>query len=101
MRITIPHDLGRDEVRRRIRARTGEAGAKAEALLGGPMTLDLVWLDDDHLRVEASAMGFSVPSSLTIEDEALVFEVEIPAGLGFARKMIEGTIREKGEKLLA
>ena len=101
MRIEIPHNLGRDEVRRRIAARMGGAEDKAGVLMGGAMALNLAWTGTYTMAVEASAMGFTVPTTLEIEDAALVFDVTIPAGLGFARHMIDGIIREKGEKLLA
>lgn len=101
MRVTIPHTLGKDEVRRRIAARMDGAEAKAGALVGGPLSLDLAWIDADRLSVAASAMGYTVPASLAIAETELVFEVTIPAGLGFARGMIETMIRERGEKLLA
>ena len=100
MRLEIPHTLGREEVRRRIAARMDGAEAKAGALVGGPMSLDLAWTGPDTLAVKAEAMGFVVPATLDIEDTVLVFDVEIPAGLGFARRMIESTVREKGEKLI-
>jgi hypothetical protein len=101
MRIAIPHTLGKDEVRRRIAAKTDVAEAKTGALIGGPLSLTLTWLDDDHLSVDASAMGYTVPTTMEITEAVLVFEVTIPGGLGFARGMIENLIRERGEKLLA
>lgn len=101
MRLDVPHTLGREEVHRRIDSRMHEAQAKAGALVGGPLNLDLAWTGPDRLAVTAETMGFSVPATLDITDTALIFEVTIPAGLGFARRMIESLIREKGEKLLA
>ena len=101
MRLEIPHSLGKDEVRRRIAARMDGAEAKAGALVGGPLSLTLHWIEPDRLSVEASTMGYTVPSTLDITETALVFDVTIPRGLGFARGMIESMIRERGEKLLS
>jgi hypothetical protein len=101
MRVEIPHSLGRDEVRRRITTRMDTAQDKAGALAGMPLSLTLDWQSQDRLSVMANAMGFTVPSTLDITDNALVFDVAIPGGLGFARGMIENMIRERGEKLLA
>ena len=101
MRLEIPHTLGKDEVRRRIAARMDGAEAKAGAIVGGPLSLDLAWITTDRLSVKATAMGYSVPATLDITETALVFDVTIPGGLGFARGMIENMIRERGEKLLA
>lgn len=100
MRVAVPHTLGKDEVRRRLKARMGEAPDKARESLGALASIAMHWDSDDRLTMDVSAMGFAIPCTLDIEDAALVFEVEIPAGLGFARSMIEGTIREKGAKLL-
>jgi hypothetical protein len=101
MRLEIPHSLGKDEVRRRIIARMGDAQDQTSTMAGGALNLALHWLDQDRLSVEATAMGYTVPSTMDITDAALVFDVTIPNGLGFARGMIENLIRERGEKLLA
>lgn len=100
MRIAIPHTLGKDEVRRRIAAKMGGAEGKASELLGALVSVEMAWIDADRLKMDVSAMGFDVPSTLEIGERELVFDVTVPAALGFARKMIEGTIREKGDKLL-
>ena len=101
MRITLPHTLGKDEVRRRLQARTGEAAGKASEMLGSLASVESRWLDDDHLAMDVSAMGFTIPCAVALEPAQLVFEVTMPQGLGFARGMSESMIREKGEKLLA
>ena len=100
MRLEIPHSLGKDEVRRRITSKMGSAQDKAGALIGGPLSLQMAWIDKDRLSVDASAMGYTVPTTMEITETALIFEVTIPGGLGFARGMIENLIRERGEKLL-
>ena len=100
MRLEIPHSLGKDEVRRRITSKMGSAQDKAGALIGGPLSLQMTWIDSDRLSVDATAMGYTVPTTMEITETALIFEVTIPGGLGFARGMIENLIRERGEKLL-
>lgn len=100
MQITLPHTLGKDEVRRRLESRLGNASGKASELIGGMAQVETSWVDSDHLAMNISAMGFTIPSTVAIEENQLVFDVDVPAGLGFARGMIEGMIREKGEKLL-
>ena len=101
MRIALPHSLGKEEVRTRMKARLGDASGKASELIGGMAQVETAWTDEDHLTMIVSAMGFTIPSHVTLEDSQVLFDVDIPAGLGFARGMIEGMIREKGEKLLA
>ncbi|NKJ43144.1 MULTISPECIES: polyhydroxyalkanoic acid system family protein [unclassified Novosphingobium] len=101
MRIALPHTLGKDEVRTRLHTRLGDASGKASELIGGMAQVETAWTDEDHLTMTVSAMGFTIPSHVTLEESQVLFDVDIPAGLGFARGMIEGMIREKGEKLLA
>jgi len=101
MRISIPHTLGKDEVRRRIESKVGRIGEKASETLGAMVTVETSWIDPDNLKMDVSAMGFAVPATLAIEDAQIVFDVEIPAALGFARGMVEQAIRDRGAKLLA
>jgi hypothetical protein len=100
MRVSIPHDLGKDEVRRRMRARLGDAEDKARGLLGSMTSLESEWTGEDTLAITVNAMGYSIPCSAAIGETALDFDVAIPPGVGFARGMIETAIREKGERLL-
>lgn len=100
MRVSIPHSLGKDELRRRITARLGQAEDKARGMLGSLATVETSWADEDTLDVVVSAMGYTIPCSAAIAEASLDFEVEIPAGAGFARRMIESAVREKGEKLV-
>ena len=100
MRVSIPHTLGKDELRRRIAARLGDAEDKAKGMLGSLATVETTWTDEDTLALMVSAMGYTIPCSAAITDSTLDFEVEIPAGAGFARRMIEAAVREKGEKLV-
>lgn len=101
MRVSIPHTLGRDEVRRRMHARLGDAEDKAKGLLGSLASLETEWTGEDSLAIMVNAMGYSIPCTAAIKEASLDFEIEIPAGVGFARGMIESAIREKGERLLA
>ena len=100
MRVSIPHTLGKDELRRRMTARLGDAEDKAKGLLGSLATIETTWTDADTLSLLVSAMGYTIPCTATITEDSLDFEVEIPAGAGFARRMIEAAVREKGEKLV-
>lgn len=96
MRIAIPHDLTRQEVRARIRAKQG----KAQDYLPGMAQMDMRWEGDDHLAMDVGVMGQSIACGVDIADHELVVTVDLPAQLGFVGRMIEGAIREKGEKLL-
>ncbi|ABD27392.1 hypothetical protein Saro_2957 [Novosphingobium aromaticivorans DSM 12444] len=96
MRIAIPHSLDRDEARRRLRDKAAQAADKAE----GMATVTTAFADDDHMTMTVGAMGYTVDCAVELTESELVVEVDIPASLGFARRMIEGMIRDKSGKLL-
>lgn len=96
MRIAIPHSLERDEARRRLREKAARAAEKAD----GMATVTTTFADDDHMVMAVSAMGYTIDCGVELTDSELVVEVDLPASLGFARRMIEGVIREKSGKLL-
>lgn len=97
MRVAIPHSLNRQDVRDRLRAKANDT----DDAVGGMAKVSMRWIDDDHLAMDVTGMGFEIPCVVTIEDHELVIDVNLPAQLSFVGKMIEGTIREKGTKLLA
>ncbi|MBA4088169.1 polyhydroxyalkanoic acid system family protein [Novosphingobium sp. ERW19] len=96
MRIAIPHSLDRDEARRRLREKAAQAAAKAD----GMAEVKTTFTDDDHMVMTVSAMGYTLDCGVELAEKELVVEVDIPASLGFAKRMIEGVIREKSGKLL-
>ena len=97
MRIAIPHSLDRDEARRRLREKAAQAAEKAD----GMATVTTTFADDDHMVMSVSAMGYTLDCGVELGETELVVEVDIPASLGFARRLIEGVIREKSGKLLS
>jgi hypothetical protein len=98
MRVAIPHSLGRDEVRRRIRERSGEL---VDIVPGGLATVETGWRDEDTMDMAIIAMGQSVTGSVAVEETQMVVTFDLPGQLGFLGGMIEQKIREKGQKLLA
>jgi hypothetical protein len=100
MRVSIPHTLGKDELRRRMAARLGEAEDKARGMLGSLATVETEWTGEDTLTMVVSAMGYTIPCTATLAEASLDFDVTIPVGAGFARGMIETAVREKGQRLV-
>jgi len=96
MRVAIPHTLTREEARRRLREKAEKAMEKAESMA----TITTAFVDDDHMTMSVGAMGYTVDCAVELTDSELVVNVDIPATLGFAKRMIEGMIREKTGKLL-
>ncbi len=97
MRVALPHELGKDEVRRRLKERSHEI---ADYIPGGMAQVSTGWADEDCMTLNVSTMGQSIDGQVEIEDDQVIFVVELPAALSFIRGMLEGAIRKNGTKLL-
>jgi hypothetical protein len=98
MRVAIPHRLGKEEVRHRLKSRIHEL---ADHLPGGMAEVTTTWPSEDRMTMRVSAMGQQIDGHVDIEDSQVVFEVVLPAALSFVEPIVEGAIRKGGQKLLA
>jgi hypothetical protein len=97
MRVAIPHNLDKDEVRRRLRSNTGSV---ADHIPGGA-SVQTAWPSEDRMTMDIGAMGQFLRANVDIEASQLVLTVDLPPALGFIEPMIAGAIRSQGAKLLA
>lgn len=97
MRVALPHNLERAEVRRRLSTRTGEL---AGFIPGGFAQVDHEWSGEDRMRLSVAAMGQAVTALLDVEDTQVVVTIDLPPQLSFFEGAIAGAIRDKGTKLL-
>jgi hypothetical protein len=88
MRIALPHSLGREEVRRRLHARSGEI---AEMFPGGMAEVAVSWPHEDRMSLDVTAMGKTLAGAVEIGDHEVAFVIEL----------VRGALKEKGRKLLA
>ena len=97
MRVPIAHQLPKEEVRNRLRARTGEI---RNFVPGGMADVTTSWPDDDTMNLTVKAMGQGVDGRVLIEDHQVVFEVNLPPALSFFEPIVANAIAQKGTKLL-
>ena len=97
MEVAIPHNLGRDEVRNRLRSRSHMI---ADGIPGGMAEVTTQWPSEDRMAMIVTAMGQTISAHVDIEDRQIVFVVDVPPALGFIKPIIEGALRQQGEKLL-
>lgn len=97
MRVPIPHDLSREEVRRRLASRSHEI---ANFIPGGMAQVSTDWPDEDTMNLAVRAMGQGIQGRVLIEERQVVFEVDLPPALGFIEPMVAGALRQQGAKLL-
>ncbi len=97
MRVPIPHNLDKAEVRRRLHGRSHEI---ASFVPGGMADVATSWPNEDRMDLSVRAMGQGVDGRVLIEDSQVVFEIDLPPALSFVEPMIAGSIRQQGQKLL-
>ncbi|MFZ1741468.1 MAG: polyhydroxyalkanoic acid system family protein [Pontixanthobacter sp.] len=98
MRVAVPHDLPRDEVRKRLRERSHEI---ADHIPGGMAQVSTDWSGEDRMGINVSAMGQNLSGVVDIEDGQLVFQITLPLALSFVEPMISKAIKQQGQKMLA
>lgn len=97
MRVSVPHSLPREEVRRRLRERTGEI---TDHIPFPGATVESDWVSEDRLALVVGAMGQSIQGHVDVEDNQMVFEVDLPMMLSFVEPIIAKGFREQGTKML-
>ncbi|RGP39717.1 hypothetical protein BPTFM16_02674 [Altererythrobacter insulae] len=98
MRVALPHELGREEVRRRLKERTHEI---TDYIPGGMAEVETDWVEDDRMALHITAMGQTITGHIDVYDEQVIFEIELPGMLSFVEPAIEKAIRANGQKMLA
>ena len=97
MRVPIPHQLGKDEARRRLHARSGDL---AGMMPGGMADVVVTWPDQDRMNLAVKAMGSSVNAAVEIGENAVTVIVDLPLALKFFEPMIRSAVEKNGQKLL-
>jgi putative polyhydroxyalkanoate system protein len=94
--VSIPHQLGRAEARRRIEAGftklfdglPGSGGARSERWEG------------DRLTFSVAAMGQTVAGVIDVLDSEIKMQLELPALLGMLAGGLKDRLRKAGQLLL-
>ena len=97
MRMTLPHEIGADEVRRRLKERSHEI---ADQIPGGMATVETHWPNEDLMQLSVDAMGQHVTGSVAIAEDNVVIDYTLPASLSFFKPIIEKALQSNGQKLL-
>ncbi|MCR9179278.1 polyhydroxyalkanoic acid system family protein [Erythrobacter sanguineus] len=98
MRVTLPHDLSREEVRRRMRAHADEI---AGFFPPGLAKVTTGWPSEDRMSITAEVMGFTIPGGVEIGDSAVVITMDLPMLLNVMRGPLEHAVKKEGARLLA
>src|SRR5690349_17713232 len=94
--ISIPHQLGRAEARRRIE---GGFGKVTRLMPGGGGTSSERW-DGDRLVFSVAAAGQTVSGVVHVGDAEVRMEIELPGLLGVFARGLKEKLQKAGQLLL-
>lgn len=97
MKVSLPHSLGREEVRRRMHEHGHEIGNYFPA---GMASVETSWPHEDRMNLLILAAGQRMEGGIDIFEDKVDIELDLPAMLSFLRGTIEGAVRKHGGKLL-
>lgn len=97
MRVALPHQLGKDEVRRRMKSRSHEI---ADSFPGGMAEVTTSWPSEDRMNMAIAALGQQLQGAVEIADGEVVIELDLPLALSFVKPIVEAAIRQQGQTLL-
>lgn len=98
MRVTLPHDLPKEEVRRRMRAHADEIGSFFPP---GLATVTTGWPNEDRMDITAEVMGIRIPGGVDVREGAVVIEMDLPLLLSVMKGPLEAAVKKEGGRLLA
>lgn len=94
--VSIPHQLGRAEARRRVDEGFGDF---SRHLGGAAGALTKSWTGD-RLNFSLQAMGQGISGFLDVADDAVRVEVLLPGFLAMIAGKVKGTLQKEGQLLL-
>ena len=93
--VTIPHQLGRAEARRRIAEGVGQLTHQFAAM----GEVKSAW-EGDTLRFSVMSMGQAVTGSVAVADQDVRLEVVLPGFLAMIANKVKGRLQKEGQILL-
>jgi putative polyhydroxyalkanoate system protein len=94
--VTIPHELGRVEARKRI----DEGFGRIHHQLGGAVgALDKSW-EGDRLNFSLQAMGQGVTGVVEVLESSVKLEVMLPSLLAMLAGKLKGRLQKGGQLML-
>lgn len=98
MRVTLPHDLTKEEVRARMHKHAGEIGGFFPPGLAR-VTTD--WPSEDRMSIVAVVMGQTIPGGVEVRDHDVVIEMDLPLLFSVMQGPLEAAVKKEGGRLLA
>jgi hypothetical protein len=98
MRVTLPHSLGKEEVRRRMHKHAGEI---ADFFPAGLAKVTTLWPDEDRMIITAEVVGQSIPGEVLVRENEVVIAMDLPLLLSVMKGPLEAAVKKEAGRLLA
>ena len=93
--IDLPHNLGKDEARRRIANNIH----KLQEHIPGGATVQSGW-NGDQLNLQVAAMAEAVNATIDVQETKVHLKVLLPGMLGMFSGLVQAALQKKGSVLL-
>jgi len=93
--VSIPHELGKAEARRRI----DEGVGRLTAQIGAVGEIKQAW-EGDVMRFSLQAIGQTVTGTIDIREHEVLLEVYLPGIFAMIANKVKGRLRDEGQILL-
>lgn len=93
--VSIPHELGRAEARRRI----DEGLGRLTSQIGAVGEIKQAW-EGDLLRFSLQAIGQTVTGTIDVQEHEARLEVHLPGIFAMIAGKVKGRLRDEGQILL-
>jgi hypothetical protein len=97
MRVSLPHNLGSEEVRRRMHKHAHEI---ANYFPPGMASVKTEWPDEDHMDLLITAAGQGINGQIEVGEDYVLIDMDLPPILGFLGGTLERAVRKHGGKML-
>ncbi len=94
--VTIPHRLGKDEAKRRMRQGFSDVRSHVSDNF---VTLHDAWAGD-HLDFQARLLGQSATGSVDVADDHVRLEVQLPWALAMLADKAKTLVERRGQRML-
>lgn len=93
--VSIPHELGKAEARRRI----DEGVGRLTGQIGAVGEIKQAW-EGDLMRFSLQAIGQTVTGTIDIREHEVLLEVYLPGIFAMIANKVKGRLRDEGQILL-
>jgi hypothetical protein len=97
--VNLPHNLGKDEARRRLEAGFANLRQHMTGGIGGMVAFQQRW-EGDQLQFEGGGLGQKITGRIAVLPDSVQIQLDLPEMLALLADRIATTLKKEGQKLL-